>query len=74
MSTPCTICGLPCPGSDTDDEACCLACFTANLAGAELRPPASVTGRWRRRLEGGELALPGYLREAVAEGDDEGRG
>jgi hypothetical protein len=61
--TPCTICGLPCPGEGDDDEACCLACYTANLAGAELRPLAWV-GRERRRW-------PGSLREVVA--GDEGR-
>lgn len=40
--TACTICGLPCPGTDLDDEACCQSCHTANLAGAELRPLAWV--------------------------------
>jgi len=70
--TTCTICAAPCPGADTDDEAVCLACHAANLAGAELRPPASVTRRWRRLLGEGERALPGYLRAVVA-GEDEGR-
>ena len=63
--TPCTICGRPTAGWDDDDEAVCWWCHQANLAGAELRPPASVTRRWRRLLRRGPV------RGAAA--NDEGR-
>ena len=54
--TACTICGLPCPGTDDDDAPCCAWCDAVNFGEAEVRPPAWVT---RRR------PVPAYLREVV---------
>lgn len=60
--TPCTICATPCPGTDDDDAACCLACYDANLAGAELKP------RPPRLRE-----LPRLVRAWGLPGDEDGR-
>lgn len=64
--TPCTICATPCHGTDDDDAPCCAWCDAANLAGAEVRPPASVTRGCRRRL-----APAPWLLEVLA--DEDGR-
>jgi len=61
--TACTICGAACPGTDLDDEACCLSCHAANLAGAELRPLA-WTGR-ERDVRRAERELPRYAQEVA---------
>lgn len=60
--TRCTICAAPCAGRDDDDEACCAWCHAANLAGAELRPPASLTRDWWSLRPGREREAEAVLR------------
>ena len=43
MTTTCTICGMPTPGRDDDDDAYCLWCFTQHVGWSEQRP----LGLWR---------------------------
>jgi hypothetical protein len=65
--TPCTICAAPCPGTDDDDEACCLACHLANFAGADLQPLAARDAGGRVRLVAADRRLPAYARALMAQ-------
>lgn len=55
--TACTVCGGATCGRDDDNDACCLACLTANFAGAECEAGA------RRRL--GRTPAPDGLRALI---------